>query len=73
MSKKRGPIPVNRYGVDRDYFIKKMEIIIRDMADYTPSELARSLGRLAVTANSETMREPEFNIGCMADEPKYRE
>ena len=67
------PLQVNRYGVDRDYFTKKLEIIIRDMRDYTPSELARSLGRLAMTANSETMREPEFNIGDLVDQPKYRD
>lgn len=67
------PLSVNRYGVDRDYFTKKLEIIIRDMRDYTPSELARSLGRLAITANSETMREPEFNIGDLIDQPKYRD
>ena len=67
------PLQVNRYGVDRDYFTKKLEIIIRDMRDYTPSELARSLGRLAITANSETMREPEFNIGDLIDQPKYRD
>ena len=65
------PLPVNRYGVDRNYFTKNLEIIIRDMRDYTASELARSLGRLALTANSETMREPEFNIGNLADQPKY--
>lgn len=58
---KSKPLPVNRYGVDRDYFTKKLEILIRDMRDYTPAELARSLGRLAMTADSETMREPEFN------------
>lgn len=55
------PLPVNRYGVDRDYFTKKLEILIRDMRDYTPAELARSLGRLAMTADSETMQEPELN------------
>lgn len=56
-----GPLPANRYGVDCNYFTEKLEILIRDMGNYTPDELARSLGRLAMTANSETMREPEFN------------
>lgn len=67
------PLPVNRYGVDRDYFTKKLEILIRDIRDYTPAELARSLGRLAITADSETMREPEFNISDLAGQPKYRD
>lgn len=55
------PLTMNRYGVDRDYFTKKLEILIRDMDNYTPAELARSLGRLAMTADSETMQESEFN------------
>lgn len=55
------PLPVNRYGVDRDYFTKNLQILIRDMRDYKPDELARSLGRLAMAADTETMREAEFN------------
>ena len=55
------PLQPNRYGVDRDYFTKKLEIIIRDMRNYTPDELARSLGRLAMVADSDVMQEPEFS------------
>lgn len=65
--------PTNRYGVDAPYFHGKLKLILRDLENYTPAELARSLGRLAVTADSETLREPEFNIGDLAGQPKYRD
>jgi len=55
------PLPNNRFGVDRDYFTKKLEIIIRDMRDYIPAELARSLARLAAVADGEVLQEAEFN------------
>lgn len=50
----------NRFGVDSDYFIEKLGILIRDMPGYTPKELARSLARLANTASSEVLQEAEF-------------
>src|SRR5690606_8733580 len=37
-------LPVNRFGVAQDYFTKNLNILARDMANYTPAELARSLG-----------------------------
>ncbi|WP_138437989.1 hypothetical protein [Marinobacter shengliensis] len=50
----------NRYGVDATYFITKLGGLVQDIWDYTPEELARSLARLAQTANAETLKEPEF-------------
>ena len=41
---------VNRFGVDVSYFEHKMEIIIRDLDNYTPSQLYRELSRLANVA-----------------------
>lgn len=63
----------NDFGLDARYFHEKLRLILRDINSYTPTEMARALGRLAVTANSETMREPEFNIGDLIDEPRYRD
>lgn len=52
--------PANRYGVDAPYFHGKLSLVLRDLADYMPDELARELGRLAKTADAETLLEPEF-------------
>lgn len=40
----------NRYGVDCAYFRGKLALIQRDIGDYTPEELNRSLRDLARTA-----------------------
>lgn len=40
----------NRYGVDCAYFKGKLGLIMRDMENFTPEELARSLNGLAVVA-----------------------
>lgn len=61
----------NDFGLDARYFHEKLRLILRDIGSYTPTEMARALGRMAVTASAETMREPEFNIGDLIDEPKY--
>lgn len=50
----------NRFGVDTDYFTEKLGILIRDMGDYTPEELARSLARLANTSSCDVLQEAEF-------------
>ena len=38
----------NRYGVDTSYFKKNFERAIRDLDNYTPSELLRTLNSLRV-------------------------
>ena len=38
---------MNRYGVDTDYFKKKLELVIRDLEHYKPTELHTELERLA--------------------------
>lgn len=50
----------NRYGVDSSYFTSKLALVIRDIADYTPDELARELARLSATADSNVLAEDEF-------------
>lgn len=56
----------NEYGVDVSYFASKLAIVIRDIATYTPAELARELARLAKSANQNTLFEEEFtpSINC---------
>lgn len=63
----------NDLGLDARYFHEKLSLILRDINSYTPTEMARALGRLAITANPETMREPEFSIRDLIDDPKYRD
>jgi hypothetical protein len=63
----------NDFGLDARYFHEKLSLILRGINSYTPTEMARALGRLAITANPETMREPEFNISDLIDQPKYRD
>ncbi len=50
----------NRYGLDTDYFIRKMERIIRDMENYKPDEFAREMARMSRTADDKVLLEPEF-------------
>lgn len=40
----------NRYGLDVDYFRKKLFCIRRDAADYTPAEMKRELAKLKAVA-----------------------
>jgi hypothetical protein len=42
--------PVNRYGVDCDYFRKNLRHIVEHMDSYTPDELSRSLRILSGVA-----------------------
>lgn len=52
---------MNRFGVDTAYFKKKLEMVIRDLDDYKPDELARELARYSTAADSTVVTEPEFN------------
>ena len=36
----------NRYGVDGEYFNKKLQLVIRDMEHYKPTELLREFSNL---------------------------
>lgn len=37
---------LNQHGLDINYFTKKMQILIRDMANYTPDELNQELNNM---------------------------
>ena len=54
---------VNEYGLNVEYFKKKLRLVIRDAYRYTPDEMARELARLSVTANKKVIKEKEFNRG----------
>ena len=45
----------NEYGLDADYFKKKLEAVLRDVRHYTPQEMARELHRLSMTADENTV------------------
>lgn len=52
----------NRYGVDVAYFRNLINRELnRPLVDYRPDELARVLLRMAVTADSQVLSEPEFS------------
>jgi hypothetical protein len=52
----------NQYGLDNDYFERKIAILHRDgLRNWTPDELARELARMSRTADAAVMREPEFS------------
>lgn len=50
----------NRYGVDADYFRKKLHLVLRDFASFKPDELARALFRLGKVADESVLAESEF-------------
>lgn len=50
----------NEYGLDVDYFRRYFELMVRDVRNYTPDEMARSLLRMSMVADSKVMLEDEF-------------
>lgn len=50
----------NRYGVDADYFQKKLHLVLRDFASFKPDELARALFQLGKVADGAVLAESEF-------------
>jgi hypothetical protein len=51
---------MNEYGLDTNYFTDKLTRIIRDVSCYRPSELARELLRMSLTADDNVIKEKEF-------------
>lgn len=50
----------NSFGLDVAYFSDKLGLVLRDLGNFTPEELARALARLARTACAEVLGEEEF-------------
>lgn len=51
----------NRFGLDIEYFKRRLNRFIRDLADFPPDEAARELARIARTADATVLNEAEFN------------
>lgn len=58
----------NQYGLDADYFRRKLERVLRDVNSYRPDEMARELARMARTADEKVLREPEFSLSATEGE-----
>ena len=50
----------NRFGLDVDYQLNQLDIIMRNIDNYRPDEFSRAMLRLGVAADSYVIREPEF-------------
>lgn len=59
----------NQYGLDADYFRRKLERVLRDVNSYRPDEMARELARMARTADEAVLREPEFSLAQAEQQP----
>ena len=46
----------NEYGLDVHYFKNKLELILRDVGNYTPDEMYRELTRLAEATDYQPTR-----------------
>lgn len=51
----------NEYGLDVSYMNGKLNLFLRDIDRHTPDEAARVLARLAMVADENVLREPEFS------------
>lgn len=50
----------NEWGLDTGYFRRYFELMVRDVNNYTPDEMARSLARMSVVADEKVLLESEF-------------
>lgn len=53
----------NGFGLDVDYFSRKLKLIIEGAWNYTPEEMARELVRMAVTASEAACVEELWQAG----------
>jgi len=56
----------NSYGLDTDYFTKKLKLVLKGVDNCTPDEMARELARLSLTADNiaATVEFVRFNDAC---------
>lgn len=52
----------NRFGLDMEYVKRRLNRLIRDLADFPPDEAARELARIARTADATVLAEDEFKL-----------
>lgn len=53
----------NEYGLDYEYFERKLKLVIRDAKMYTPDEMMRELSRLAYVAENQDKKRDHKNLG----------
>lgn len=66
----------NRFGLDMDYLKRRLNRLIRDLADFPPDEAARELARIARTVDATVLTEDEFNLddsAAQADPCRYHD
>ncbi len=56
----------NEHGLDVDYFRKNLEMILRDIDNYTPAEMFRALIRLGSVAGASDDEVTELMLGLRA-------
>ena len=52
----------NEYGLDHDYFRKKLKCVVRDSKQYTPDEMLNELSRLMMVAAHQAGHKVEMNV-----------
>lgn len=62
---------VNRFGVDTDYFNKELTSLLTRIDDCKPDELARTLARLSLAADSEVLFSAHFSKLSLTTEGQW--
>lgn len=52
----------NEYGLDHDYFRKKLKCVVRDSKSYTPDEMFNELSRLMMVAATQAGYKVKLDI-----------
>ena len=52
----------NNYGLDTDYFEKKLKLVVRDVENYTPDEMFNELTRLMMVAATQAGHDVKMKI-----------
>ena len=52
----------NKYGLDNEYFRKKLKCVIRDINNYTPDEMFNELSRMMMVAANQAEINVVINI-----------
>ena len=58
----------NKYGLDHDYFRKKLKLVVRDSKSYTPDQMFNALSRLMMVAATQAGHTVLINIKHKSDD-----
>jgi len=61
LNQHKAPYGSNAHGLDANYFHKNLARMLRDVRNYTPDEMSRSLIRLAMVGDPSVLKEQEFH------------